>query len=146
MDRRIVMATLLGSAAWVSGCATGSGAGDASAWPPLQPGYGRVVFFRSSGFFGSAVSGGVALNGEVVGVSNPGKYFFVDRPAGNYRVAAVTEVVNSLTFTLAAGETKYVRTSPSLGLSTGRISVELEDPKKALQEVASLSHSGRMGR
>lgn len=45
-------------------------------------------------------------------------------------------------FVLQAGETKYVRTSPSMGLMIGRIIVELETPEKAKAELPSPSFTG----
>ena len=50
-----------------------------------------------------------------------------------------TETEKPLSFALDAGETKYVRTSPSLGLIVGRVVPELETPEKAQSELPSLS-------
>ncbi|WP_454709635.1 DUF2846 domain-containing protein [Cupriavidus nantongensis] len=72
----------------------------------------------------------------------PGGFFFVDRPAGKYVASAATETEKTLSFALDAGETKYVRSSPSMGLMMGRVVLELETPEKAQAELPSLSYTG----
>ena len=63
-------------------------------------------------------------------------------PAGTYKGASSTETEKTLSFALAAGETKYVRTAPSFGVLVGRINLELEDPQKAQTEIETLSFTG----
>ena len=88
---------------------------------------------------GAAIQLDIRLNDTVVGESKPGSFFFVDRPAGNYTAATSTETES---FTLDAGETKYVRTSPSFGVLVGRIIVSIEDPVKAKNEIDTLAYIG----
>jgi hypothetical protein len=92
--------------------------------------------------FGAAIQPDLRLNGEVVGESKPGGFFFVDRPAGKYVASASTETEKTLSFVLDTGETKYVRSSPSLGLLVGRVVLELETPEKANEELPGLSYTG----
>lgn len=130
-------------AAVLSGCATGVKYQDmANTIPAVKPNQGRVYFFRSSSMMGAAIQPEIRLDGQVVGESKPGGFFFVDKTPGNYLASASTETEKTLSFTLAAGETKYVRTSPSFGLLVGRIVVELETPDKAQAELPSLSFTG----
>lgn len=110
--------------------------------PTLKPGEGRIYFLRSVSMFGAAIQPDIRLNSQVVGESKPGGFFFVDRTAGKYVAAASTETEKTLSFVLDAGETKYVRSSPSLGLMVGRVVLELETPEKAKEELASLSYTG----
>jgi hypothetical protein len=127
----------------LAGCASGVKYKEMeSSIPSLQPDQGRVYFFRSASMLGAAVQPDIRLNGEVVGTSKPGGFFFVDRPAGNYMASTSTETEKSASFTLQGGETKYLRTSPSFGLLVGRIVVELETPEKARAELPSLSYTG----
>jgi uncharacterized protein (DUF2141 family) len=114
----------------------------ATSMPNLKAGQGRIYFFRSSSIVGAAIQPEIRLNGQVVGHSKPGGFFYVDRPAGNYAATAATETEKSASFSLQAGETKYLRTSPSLGVLVGRIVVELESPDKAKAELPSLSYTG----
>jgi len=129
----------------LAGCASGVKYQDmASAMPSLKANQGRVYFFRSSSMVGAAIQPDIRLNGEVVGTSKPGGFFFVDRPAGSYSASTSTETEKSASFALQAGETKYLRTSPSFGLMVGRILVELETPEKAKAELPSLSYTGSL--
>lgn len=131
--------------ALVAGCASGVKYQDmASSMPSLKSGEGRIYFFRSSSMMGAAIQPEIRLNGAVVGASKPGGFFYVDRPAGNYVASTSTETEKSASFTLQAGETKYLRTSPSFGVMVGRIVVELETPEKAKAELPSLSYTGEM--
>ncbi len=128
----------------LAGCATGVKYEQAAASiPSLKAGEGRVYFLRSSSMVGAAVQPDIKLNGNVVGTSKPGGFFYVDRPAGNYTASAATETEKVATFSLQAGETKYLRTSPSFGIIVGRIVVELETPEKAKAELPSLSYTGK---
>ena len=91
---------------------------------------------------GAAVQPEIRLNDVVVGNSRPGGFFYVDRAPGQYVASSSTETEKTLSFTLDAGETKYVRTSPSFGLVVGRIVLTLEPADKALKDLSSLSDTG----
>lgn len=140
MIRRFVLAAALVGTTVLTGCATGPKFSEMSSTiPALKAGEGRMYFFRSDSMFGAAIQPDVRLNNVVVGTSKPGGFFYVDRPAGSFSAAASTETEKTLSFTLDAGETKYIRTSPSMGLLVGRIQLELEDPAKAKAEIEKLS-------
>ena len=127
----------------LSGCATGVKYQDmASTIPAIQADQGRVYFFRSSSMVGAAIQPEIRLDDKVVGKSEPGGFFFVDAAAGNHVAAVSTETEKTLSFTLAAGETKYVRSSPSFGVLAGRIVLDLETPEKAKAELPSLAYTG----
>lgn len=127
----------------VSACATGPKFSEvASSMPALKAGDGRIYFFRSSSMIGGAIQPDIRLNGQVVGESKPGGFFYVDRPAGNYVASASTETEKSVSFKLEPGETKYIRSSIGMGLFAGRPVLEPEDPRKANAELASLSYTG----
>lgn len=128
----------------LAGCASGVKHADmASSIPSIGAGQGRVYFFRSSSMVGAALTPDIRLNGTVVGESKPGGFFYVDRPAGNYVASASTETEKTLSFTLQAGETKYVRSSISMGLLVGRAVLDLETPEKARAELSSLAYIGK---
>jgi hypothetical protein len=133
------------AAALVSGCATGVPYSSmASSIPPLKDGEGRIFFYRSASRVGAALTPELRLNGAVVGKSQAGGFFFVDRPAGTYQAAATTEVEKTLSLSLDEGEIKYVRASPSLGVMVGRIVLELEAPQKAKSELTGLRFAGKL--
>ncbi|WP_149135823.1 DUF2846 domain-containing protein [Cupriavidus campinensis] len=143
--KRVVRLALTGIALsfLMAGCASGVKHSEmASSIPSLKSGEGRVYFLRSASMFGAAVQPDLRLNNEVVGESKPGGFFFVDRPAGKYVASAATETEKTLSFVLDSGETKYVRSSPSMGLMVGRVVLKLETPEKAKEDLASLSYTG----
>ena len=144
MKRTFLKLAAIGACTVVfAGCASGIKQRDmADSMPSLKSGEGRVYFFRSSSLMGAAIQPDIRLNGQVVGTSKPGGFFYVDRPAGNYVASTSTETEKTASFVLGAGETKYVRTSPSFGVVVGRIVVELESAEKANAELPSLSYTG----
>jgi hypothetical protein len=135
----LVLSTVL----LATGCATGPKFAELDAkTPTLKANQGRVYFYRSSSMVGAAVQPDIRLNGAVVGTSKPGGYFYVDRPAGSYVASTSTETEKTASFTLDAGETKYLKTAPSFGVLVGRVVVTIESPTSAKTELASLSYTG----
>jgi hypothetical protein len=129
----------------LAGCASGIKHKDIlTSMPAVASGQGRIYFLRSNSFVGAALQPEIRLNGEAVGKSMPGGFFYVDRPAGKYIAAGSTEVEKTVSFELRAGETKYVRSSTSVGILVGRVILDLETPEKALQELGDLSYTGRV--
>ncbi|CAB3794632.1 DUF2846 domain-containing protein [Paraburkholderia fynbosensis] len=126
-----------------SGCASGPRYKDvASSIPTLKEAQGRIYFYRSSSMFGAALQPGINLNGTVVGKSQPGGFFFVDEPAGQYVVSTATETEKTVSFKLDAGETKYVKTSVGFGLLVGRVIPSLESTDEAAKSLEDLHYTG----
>ncbi|GGC68882.1 hypothetical protein GCM10011396_14840 [Undibacterium terreum] len=141
--RFMKLATVLSIAIALTGCASGVKHKDMeSSIPALQADKGRIYFFRSSSMFGAAIQPSITLDGQKVGDSKPGGFFFVDSNIGNHEVATSTEVEKKLTFTLEKGEVKYVKTSPSFGIMVGRIIPELANAEEAKKELPDLSYTG----
>ncbi|KQV53529.1 hypothetical protein ASC95_07495 [Pelomonas sp. Root1217] len=139
--RRFVLAAAIAGTAILTGCASGPKFAEMSKTiPTLKAGEGRVYFFRADSMLGAAIQPDIRLNNEVVGSSKPGGFFYVDRPAGSFAAAASTETEKTVSFSLDAGETKYVRSSPTFGVLVGRIVLQLEEPAKAQAEVEKLSY------
>lgn len=128
---------LAGSVALVAaGCASGPQYQEmAASIPTLGADHGRIYFFRSSSLMGAGIQPDIKLNGDVVGASTPGGFFYIDKPAGQYTVSTSTEAEKNVSFALNAGETKYVRTSVSMGLLVGHITPSLETPETAIKEI-----------
>jgi hypothetical protein len=138
---KLLAAAAMGVA--LAGCATGPKFQEVqSRMAPLKADEGRVVFFRSNSLVGAAIQPEIKLNGDIVGASKPGGFFWADRPAGNYSVTSATEVERSLSLSLAPGETKYVRSSITFGLVVRRVQLELETPEKARAELPELTYTG----
>lgn len=132
-----------GAALLAAGCASGPQYKDvASSIPTLAPDHGRIYFFRPSNFGGAAIQPEIKLNDQVVGRSVPGGFFYVDEVPGEYTVSTSTEVKRSINFTLHAGDTKYVRTTISMGLLVGHITPTLDDPQTAPKEIEELKYTG----
>jgi len=82
------------------------------------------------------------LDNATVGQSKPGGFFYIDTIPGGHLVSTATEVERELTFSLDPGESKYVRTSTSLGLFVGHVTPELVSPDDALLELQEMSYIG----
>jgi uncharacterized protein DUF2846 len=121
----------------LAGCAsTGADlAAVSAAAPKLGANNGRVYFYRSASIVGAVIQPEIRLNGQPVGTSVPGGSFFVDRPRGSYAASTSTEVETQLNFTLAPGETKYIRTSISPGVVAGHMNFELVSKSVAESEM-----------
>lgn len=78
----------------------------------------------------------------MVGKAVPNGFFYADRPAGNYQVATETEVERKLTFTLDAGQVRYVRLNISMGFFVGHVYGELVDDEKGKAEIAGTRYIG----
>lgn len=127
----------------LTSCATGPKySAIKESFPLLNPDEGRIYFYRTGNPIGSGIQPGVTLNGEKVGGSIPGGFFFVDRPPGNYEVLLSTEVERKLSFTLDKGQKRYVRMSVGLGVLIYRVFPVLVEESEALREMEDLSYTG----
>ena len=128
-----------------TGCASGPKyASVVDSLPALEEAgeQGRIFIYRDGSIFGVAVQASVLLNEVAVGKSRAGSFFFVDVDQGNCEVSCETESESSITFDIAAGETKYVRTRVELGVLVGRIVPYLETEEVAMKTLPSTSYIG----
>lgn len=140
---RFRLLALLAFAAVLTGCATGPKFADtSSSMPAIRSGEGRIFFYRSASMLGAAIQPDVRLNGEVVGPSKPGGFFYVDRPAGSYSAATSTETEKTVSFQLDAGESKYIKMTPQFGVVVGRMVMSVESASTARTELTSMSYVG----
>jgi len=140
---RFRLVVLLAIAAVITGCATGPKfAETSSSMPSVKAGDGRIFFYRSNSMLGAAIQPDVRLNGEVVGPSKPGGFFYVDRPAGSYSAATSTETEKTVSFQLDAGESKYIKMTPQFGVLVGRMVLSVESAQTGRTELASMSYVG----
>ncbi|RCS59878.1 DUF2846 domain-containing protein [Parvibium lacunae] len=125
------------------GCASGPKFHDVqSAISQPQGDKGRIYFYRERSPVGAIIQPDIRVNNEIVGVSKPGGYFFIDRVPGKYEVTTSTEVTRAVDFRLAAGQTIYVKTEVSMGFLVGRISPLIVTSATALSELADMSYIG----
>lgn len=126
-----------------TGCASGPKFADvASSIAPVPSKQGRIYFYRS-GTLGAAIQPEVRLNGSVVGKAEPNGVFYVDRAPGNMEVITGSEIDRKLTFTLGAGETRYVKLGVGFGVLVWRVIPELVDEPRAKSEIADLAFIAR---
>lgn len=128
----------------VSACASGPKLAEVrSAIPTLKPDEGRIYFYRPNTMLGAAVQPAIHLDGQPVGDSKPGGFFFVDAKPGPKNVATSTEVEKKLSFVLEPGQTRYVRTVIGIGLFVGRVYPELVDNSVGEAELKDMSYIGK---
>jgi len=141
--KNLIRVALLMMVALLTACASGPKHADvASSIPGIKPGEGRVYVYRSNSMRGAAIQPNVTINGKVAGTSKPGGFFFTDLPAGPVEVSTSTEVEKKLSFTLAPGQTRYVRTVIGMGLLVGRVYPELVDNGEGAKQVTESSYVG----
>jgi len=114
---------------------------------PIPAGMGRVWFFRDASDGPAWLQLPIYLNGQAVGNSVSNGAFFRDVPPGDYRVAILgVAITGRLTFTMAAGEERFVRTKAvdltgpanvTGILSTWHIAANLVDPERGRAAVAT---------
>jgi len=141
---RILRTGLVALAIVLTGCAT-SGAKHkdmVASIPAMNPDQGRIYFLRSSSMLGAAIQPAITLDGNKVGDSRPGGFFYVDSNPGNHEVMCSTEVDKKLTFTLDKGEVKYVKTSVGLGVLVWRVIPSLLTEEEATRKLPDLSYTG----
>jgi hypothetical protein len=75
----------------------------ATALNTVPPGYGRIVFYRSSSVVGAAVKPNIRVDGQVVGESRPGGFFFVDASPDKHMASVSTEATTDLEINVVSG-------------------------------------------
>jgi Protein of unknown function (DUF2846) len=108
----------------------------------LPEGYGRIVFFRSASLAGAAVQPEIRLDGQVVGRSIPGGFFYVDAKPGKHTASSSTEATSTVEIPVLAGQTQYVRSAISFGIMVGRVTLSVEGTVTAKGELPGLSYTG----
>ncbi|HEX7891892.1 MAG TPA: DUF2846 domain-containing protein [Ramlibacter sp.] len=145
MRRSVLKIVAAGAVLLVAGCAaTGARHEEmAGSIPSLKAGEGRIYFYRQSTMVGAALAPDVKLNKDLVGEARTGGFFYVDRPAGNYVASSAGETEKTVSFSLAPGETKYVRMYMNMGLIQGRLNLEVVPPTQGRAEIGSLAYVGK---
>lgn len=132
-----------GSLLLLAACASGPTYNDvAASIPTLDANLGRIYFLRSASVLGAAIQPEIRLNGQAVGRSTPGGFFYVDEPPGAYTVVTTTEVERKISFDLTAGQTRYVRTAVGFGVLVGHVTPSLVWPDSAEAEIQDLHYTG----
>jgi hypothetical protein len=86
-----------------------------------EAGKGQVVFFRTGGLMGAAISCNVRDEaGVMVGALGGGKYFVVQLDPGKRTFTTKSEAKDTLNMEIESGETYYVRCTIGMGVMAGR--------------------------
>ncbi|MFD4840765.1 DUF2846 domain-containing protein [Achromobacter sp. NPDC058515] len=129
----------LGAAVLLAGCAGPRYADVATRIPAIEPADGRIYFYQpvtSSG--GKIAQPAILVDGQKVGRSKPGHFFFVDRAAGEVAVMTATdrkERKEALNVPLAAGQTQYVRVDITGGKQVLRLEESADAARQALSDL-----------
>ena len=127
--------------ALLASCATGPLYKEMRASTPgLAEDKARLYFYRPEKFIGSGIRPSVVLNGNVVGPSTPGGFFFVDVSPGPYEVTMTSEVERKLTFTVEKKDVRCVRLTVSLGIIVYRVYPELAEKARCDSEIVDLNY------
>jgi hypothetical protein len=129
----------------LAACASGPTFADLHASEPtVSADSGRIYLYRTAPFLGggAAVQPAIKVDGIKVGDAVPGGYFYIDKPAGTYKISTATETEESVNMTVAAGDTRYVRFDISMGLLIGHISPSIIDPQQGAQEIKECHYTG----
>ncbi|KNY10356.1 hypothetical protein AKG08_11635 [Achromobacter piechaudii] len=132
-----------GSLLLLAGCAGPRYADISSNIRDLEPGSGRLYFYQpGSADSAEAVRPVIMVDGRKVGRSSPGRFFFVDRPAGTRTLIIAADRKDpdaALKAELPAGQSIYVRVE----LVDGKPVLRLEDSaESATQALAGLHYWG----
>lgn len=101
---------------------------------------GRIYFYREPAWLGNLITPDILLDNKEVGVSNPGAFFYVDREPGDYRVICGAGDENAVSFSLAAGQEVYIRTSVGGGIVAAHMNTEVVGPTAAVPAMRHLNY------
>ncbi len=125
----------------IAACATGPSYQQAvTGFPSLGPDRARVFFYRNFSPFGAAIQPVIKLDGQPVGSSVSGGFFFVDVKPGQHKAESTTEATEEVTFSARAGQVIYIRTYISMGILVGRIYLEEVTQAEGAREVKELNY------
>ena len=134
---RSLVTVSIGLMASLAGCASGPSLAELkSSMPALGQDMGRVYFYRT-GFIGGAYQPEFTLNGATVGKATPRGVYFKDVLPGSYSVTTslTKDVVN---FTLAGGQSQYVKFSYGFGFNIYPELVEVTLGEREIQDLSLL--------
>lgn len=117
-----------------------TGPAAAVAGAPAQ-GMARIVFYRQAIPFLQALTPDLIVNGKRVGTAELGGAFVRDARPGGYELFSTHDPDSVVAFTLAAGETRYVKVGPELRGLGFRLSAREVPATQARPELEDLDLS-----
>jgi hypothetical protein len=107
--------------------------------PAKSPDKGRIYFYRQTKWLGNSITPNIVMGGKVIGTSNPGAFFYIDRDPGDYTVFCGQGEHNSVNISLAAGQELYVSTAVGDSIVKSEMVVEVEPVPVAIAAIHSLN-------
>jgi Protein of unknown function (DUF2846) len=111
--------------------------------PAISSTAGRIYFYRESSLGGMMLEPAIKVDGNKVGESSSGDYFYVDMAPGTYTVSVSTEKDETTSVTVTAGQAVYVKTEVSMGFLVGHVSPEVVANDKAEAEIQDCHFVGK---
>jgi hypothetical protein len=103
-----------------------------------HPSKGIVYLYRPGRFVGAAASSQIKINGTDAGGTGPGTFFRWELTPGTYAFSAfTTESSTVIEVDVEANQHYFIRQDERLGLSSGRITMVLQDEAKGMKGVES---------
>ena len=88
--------------------------------PPPPAGKGQIVFYRTNGLMGRAISCAVHENGARISRLPPGRYSVVVAEPGTHSYSVRSEATDTIRLEVEDQETQFVRCTIGMGLVAGR--------------------------
>lgn len=138
--------TVVVAAMMLAGCATSGPTGSEMLSLRAKPGTARLVIYRTSAF-GLLIQPDYLVDGRRAGSAQPGGFVMCDLAPGRHAVSVanipialpLTSDPDSVTVTLQAGTTTYLRGDPQPGIVTGAITLTQVADSQGRNDTASLS-------
>lgn len=103
-----------------------------------HPEKGVVYLYRPGRFVGAAASSQIKINGIDAGGTGPGTFFRWELTPGTYAFSAFTKESSAVVeVEVAANEHYFIRQDERLGLSSGRVTIVLQDEATGKKDVES---------
>lgn len=126
----------------LTACATGDSLSQSAASiPEVAQGMSRIVVYRTQ-IMGAAVQPKIFVNGQETDTCQPNQVFYVDVPAGQHVLKAVTETTETLVVNTQPNTSTYVTCEVDFGIVIGRPDLEIEHSATGRGEVNRLVFGG----
>jgi hypothetical protein len=109
-------------------------------FPSIAANAGRIFIYRDA-IYSPGKTPAILLNGEPAGLSKAKGFFYVDQPAGEYKVEVAGEKSSPASFTLSPGQTVYVRINVHANLTLVILYPEVVDASIAQHELTSCKYT-----
>jgi len=127
-----------------TGCASAPPHSDFSkSLPAVGPEQGRIIIYRPWKFTIVGINPPVILNGERIGGSIFGEFYYVDRPPGQYEIG-MNDIYykKKLALLLEKGQTCYVRLDTSnVSIPVGEVIPTLVEPAVGEKEIQDCKYN-----